>query len=128
MPRLAKDSKETSTWKWFNPLVIYFFFCCFFTDTYDHGKQDIVKEKKMDLPDEEDKEMKQENVAKDEDTESEKPLLPPEVFEHLKNSETGEKKEDKLIIGRKLNLHPGASIEASNLLTSIAAYSSFYNY
>ena len=82
----------------------------------------------MDLPDEEDKEMKQGNVAKDEDTESEKPLLPPEVFEHLKNSETGEKKEDKLIIGRKLNLHPGASIEASNLLTSIAAYSGFYNY
>lgn len=70
-------------------------------DTYDHGKQDVVREKKMDLPDEEDKEMKQGNVAKDEETESEKPLLPPEVFEHLKNSETGEKKEDKLIIEEK---------------------------
>lgn len=57
----------------------------------------------MDLPDDEDKEKEQRNVAKDEETELEKPLLPPEVFEHLKNSETEEKKEDKLIMGRKLN-------------------------
>lgn len=104
MPRLGKKSKRPVLGNGLTLLLCIFSFVTFFTDTYENGKQDVVKEKKMDLPDEEDKEMKQENVAKDEETESEKPLLPPEVFEHLKNSETGEKKEDKLIMGRKLNL------------------------
>ena len=71
----------------------------------------------MDLPDDEDKEKKQRNVAKDEETELEKPLLPPEVFEHLKNSETEEKKEDKLIMGRKLNLYIQFYLVYLNLYT-----------
>ena len=104
MPRLGKKSKRPVLGNGLTLLLCIFSFVTFFTDTYENGKQDVVKEKKMDLPDEEDKEMKQGNVAKDEETESEKPLLPPEVFEHLKNSEIGEKKEDKLIMGRKLNL------------------------
>lgn len=62
------------------------------SDTYEKGKQDIMVEESMEMSeDEADKET-------DEDKE-EKPLLPPEVFEHLKTAATEEKKEEKSITG-----------------------------
>lgn len=63
------------------------------SDTYEKaGKQDILVEESMEMSeDEADKE-------KDEDKE-EKPLLPPEVFEHLKTASTDEKKEENCLTG-----------------------------
>lgn len=63
------------------------------SDTYEKaGKQDILVEESMEMSeDEADKE-------KDEDKE-EKPLLPPEVFEHLKTAGTDEKKEENCLTG-----------------------------
>ncbi|KAJ7382994.1 Domain with 2 conserved Trp (W) residues [Desmophyllum pertusum] len=63
-------------------------------DTYEKGKQDIMVEESMEMSeDEADKET-------DEDKEQ-KPLLPPEVFEHLKTAATEEKKEEKSITEEK---------------------------
>lgn len=56
-------------------------------DTYDKGKQDTLVEESMDMSDEEAK-------IGNEDKE-EKPLLPPEVFEHLKAAPTEDKKGEK---------------------------------
>nr|XP_058951458.1 formin-binding protein 4-like isoform X1 [Pocillopora verrucosa] len=56
-------------------------------DTYDKGKQDTLVEESMDMSDEEAK-------IGSEDKE-EKPLLPPEVFEHLKAAPTEDKKGEK---------------------------------
>lgn len=63
------------------------------SDTYEKaGRQDILVEESMEMSeDEADKE-------KEEDKE-EKPLLPPEVFEHLKTAGTEEKKEEKSLKG-----------------------------
>ena len=62
------------------------------SDTYEKGKQDVVDEQSMNLPDEE------QEKEKDEDTDD-KPLLPPEVFKHLKTAAASEKKEEKPLIG-----------------------------
>lgn len=57
-------------------------------DTYEKGKQDTFDAQSMDVSDEEEKEKE-----KDKDSEEGKPLLPPEVFKHLKTSAESEKKE-----------------------------------
>ena len=63
-----------------------------YLDTYDKGKQDTLVEESMDMSDEEAK-------IGGEDKE-EKPLLPPEVFEHLKAAPTEDKKGEKSHTGR----------------------------
>ena len=74
-------------------LVYVFLIGLLSSDTYEKaGKQDILVEESMEMSeDEADKE-------KDEEKE-EKPLLPPEVFEHLKTAGTEEKKEEKSVTG-----------------------------
>lgn len=74
-------------------------------DTYEKGKQEVLDERGKDLSeegeDEDEDEGEDENV-KDKDQDSEdKPLLPPEVFKHLKTAATGEKKEEKPVIEEK---------------------------
>ena len=67
---------------------------CLFLDTYEKGKQDILDEQNMDLSEDENEKKKEE----DEDVED-KPLLPPEVFKHLKTTAAVEKNEEKPVIG-----------------------------
>lgn len=63
------------------------------SDTYEKaGKQDILVEESMEMSDDE------ADKQKDEDKE-EKPLLPPEVFEHLKTAGTEERKEENSVAG-----------------------------
>ena len=65
------------------------------TDTYEKGKQDVLDEEGMDMSEGEDEKVKEKKEdAKD------KPLLPPEVFKHLRTAiATEEKKEEKPVIG-----------------------------
>jgi len=64
-------------------------------DTYEKaGKQDILVEESMEMSDDE------ADKQKDEDKE-EKPLLPPEVFEHLKTAGTEERKEENSVAEEK---------------------------
>ena len=55
----------------------------------------------MDLSEEDEDEDEDENIhVKDKDQDCEdKPLLPPEVFKHLKTAASGEKQEEKPVIG-----------------------------
>ena len=62
------------------------------SDTYEKGKQDTFDAQSMDVSDEEEKEKE-----KDKDSEEGKPLLPPEVFKHLKTSSESEQKEKPAI-------------------------------
>ena len=74
-------------------------YCCWFvfSDTYEKGKQDILVEESMEMSEDE---ADKEKVSDKE----EKPLLPPEVFEHLKTAAgTEEKKEEKLVTGKNKN-------------------------
>lgn len=57
-------------------------------DTYDKGKRDILVEESMDMSDEEAK-------KGNDDNKEEKPLLPPEVFEHLKAAPAEDKNGEK---------------------------------
>ena len=76
--------------------------CTFFvTDTYEKGKQDVVSEQIMDLSEENNEKIETKDKQKDEETDADKPLLPPEVFKHLKKAETAERKEEKPVMGRK---------------------------
>lgn len=70
-------------------------------DTYEKGKQEVLDERGKDLSEEgEDEDEGEDENVKDKDQDSEdKPLLPPEVFKHLKTAATGEKKEEKPVIG-----------------------------
>jgi len=65
------------------------------TDTYEKGQQDVLDEEGMDMSEGEDEKVKEkEEDAKD------KPLLPPEVFKHLRTAiATEEKKEEEPVIG-----------------------------
>ena len=74
-------------------IVYAFLIGLLLSDTYEKAeKQDILVEESMEMSeDEADKE-------KDGDKE-EKPLLPPEVFEHLKTAGTEEKKEENSVTG-----------------------------
>ena len=57
-------------------------------DTYEKGKQEVLDEQSINVSEEE------EEKGKEEDAED-KPLLPPEVFQHLKTAAAEEKKEEK---------------------------------
>lgn len=62
------------------------------SDTYEKaGRQDILVEESM--------EMSEDEADKEKEDKEEKPLLPPEVFEHLKTAGTEEKKEEKSLKG-----------------------------
>ena len=64
----------------------------FLSDTYEKaGRQDILVEESM--------EMSEDEGDKGKEDKEEKPLLPPEVFEHLKTADTEEKKEEKPLKG-----------------------------
>lgn len=67
-------------------------------DTYEKGKQDVVSEQIMDLSEENNEKIETKDKQKDEETDADKPLLPPEVFKHLKKAETAERKEEKPVM------------------------------
>ena len=67
----------------------------FYSDTYNKGKQDILVEESMEMS--EDEANKENDNDKDKE---EKPLLPPEVFEHLRTAPAEEKKGEKSQTGR----------------------------
>lgn len=73
------------------------------SDTYEKGKQDTFDAQSMDVSDEEEKEKE-----KDKDSEEGKPLLPPEVFKHLKTSAESEKKEKPPIGKCRCVIRPGS--------------------
>ena len=90
---MSMDKYPSILWCQMKAIVYVFLAGFLLSDTYEKaGKQDILVEESMEMSeDEADKE-------KNEDKE-EKPLLPPEVFEHLKTVGTEEKKEEKSVAG-----------------------------
>ena len=84
------------------------------SDTYEKaGRQDILVEESMEMSeDEADKEKKEDK--------EEKPLLPPEVFEHLKTAGTEEKKEEKPLKGNNWQIRKNSDVNIKGTLLKVS--------